>query len=249
MHMNNGSDRRIDGWPADERPIFIDTGFGQVDRAVRDSDRVVPRPLGEGTILPTDASPAEFANAWSDVLAERPSDPDRWEYAVETSLRGDPSAFVPLLLPEALEQVRRSPGARLQRRPVGHWRRVTTPFPSVKRVGWGDLEPLKSSWYAAMNEFAPSFRGTASRMGGIEGIPADWVEFAHRATAAGFTPDTYRLLGTALAAWEQRGGLDRLGRKSHTPGIEHIELWARFPQLVETHSLLNAVHAAWSDIR
>ncbi|WP_193597594.1 hypothetical protein [Microbacterium sp. YJN-G] len=224
-----------EGWPADEHPIFIDAGFG----SIRGSSPIVDglgqlRRLTPGAIVRADVGADEFAREWRDILAEKPTNADQWEYAVdEPQPRGDSRRSGPIPIAEALERVRTSHGARLQRRPVGSWGTVPTPFPSPEAMGWADLESVKDDWHAAMSEFAPSHRGSISRMGGIDATPTGWIEFARRAAAVGFSPSGYRMLGTAHLAWTARQANLRVARPREIPAFAAIEFWARFPGLLD----------------
>ncbi|WCD93279.1 hypothetical protein [Microbacterium sp. nov. GSS16] len=222
-------------WPADEHPIFIDAGFG----SVRPSSLIVdglgqPRRLTSGAIVRADADVDEFAREWRDILAEKPTKADRWEYAVdEPRPEGDSRRSGPIPITDALERVRTTPGAQLQRRAVGRWRTVPTPFPSVEKTGWADLESAKREWHAAMNEFSPSHRGSISRMGGIDAVPTAWIEFARRAAAVGFSPSDYRMLGTAHLAWTARQTKPTTMSPREIPALGSIEFWACFPPLLD----------------
>ncbi|MGB3733284.1 MAG: hypothetical protein WA967_15220 [Microbacterium sp.] len=237
---------QADGWPADDRPIFIDSGYGRVTPSgPLTDDSGERRRLTPGATVSADAGDEEFARAWADVLSDEPTGANRWEYAVEMPRTAEgPRKSDPLPLEAALERVRLTPGARLQRRAVGPWSIVHTPFPSVEKTGWAELEPEKKKWHAAMSEFPPSFRGTVSRMGGVEASPSEWIEFARRAAAAGFTPGSYRTLGTAHLAWTARQAKSpsQWLRGRDVPPLTSIELWARFPRLVdEGRSPLEAI--------
>lgn len=223
------------GWPADEHPIFIDAGFGHVTpsapviNGLGDSRRLTP-----GATLRSDAPAEQFAGTWADVLDEKPTEADRWEYSVEEPQpEEEPHVTAALPLAEALERVRLTSGARLRRRPVGRWRIAPTPFPSLAKPGWAELEPERRAWHAAMTEFAPSYRSSISRMGGVDAAPADWIEFARRAAAAGFTPSSYLMLGTAHLAWRAREAGSDHGRPREIPSLQSIEVWAQFPGLLD----------------
>jgi hypothetical protein len=124
---------------------------------------------------------------------------------------------------------------------------VKTPFPELEKVGWHEIELEKHAWHAAMMEFPPSYRGIISRQGGVEHAPSDWIAFARRSSAAGFTPQGYRMLGTALLAWEARQLKTSRGRKGYLPKLSSIEAWARFPALIgDGLSPLQAIdHIVW----
>lgn len=234
------------GWPADEHPIFIDAGFGHVKPSARViGDLGEQRELTSGATLRSDATAEQFAVTWADVLGEKPARADSWEYSVEMP-RPEHQPYVTEALPleEALERVRPTSGARLRRRAVGRWQIAPTPFPSLAKPGWAELEPEKQKWHAAMNEFPSSFRGGVSRMGGVDAAPSEWIEFARRAAAAGFTPDSYRMLGTAHLAWTARQAKSpsQWLRGREIPALTSIELWARFPVLIaEGRSPLEAI--------
>lgn len=233
-----------EGWPADEHPIFIDSGFGHVAPSAPVIDGLGERRrLTAGVTVRADAGESEFAATWADVLAEKPSDADRWEYSVEDPQPEEgPSASGALPLEAALERVRLTPGARLRRRPVGRWRIAPTPFPRLEKSGWGEVEVDKRAWHAAMCEFAPSYRSNISRMGGVDGAPDEWTEFARRAAAAGFTPSTYRMLGTAHLAWKAREAGRTQADQREIPALASIEVWAPFPGMLEEGlSLLEAI--------
>lgn len=175
----------------------------------------------------------EFTRAWADILADAPAGADRWEYRViEPQPEDPPHTSLALPIDEALERVRAVPGARLQRRAVGRWQTVRTPFPELTKPGWEELEDEKQTWHAALYEFPPSYRGTVSRMGGVDATPQDWIGFARRAAAAGFTPSAYRLLGTAHLAWQARPARSERPDPGPLPALQSIEVWARFPGLL-----------------
>lgn len=224
-----------EGWPADEHPIFIDAGSGSIRPSSPGVDGLgQPRRLAPGAIVRTDAGTDEFAREWSHILVEKPTSADRWEYAVDESQpEGDSRRSGPIPIADALERVRTTPGARLQRRAVGRWSTVSTPFPSIEETGWADLESVKGEWHAAMSEFAPSHRGSISRMGGVDATPAAWIEFARRAAAVGFSPSEYRMLGTAHLAWTARQPNLTITRPREVPPLASIEFWARFPGLLD----------------
>ncbi|WP_417555679.1 hypothetical protein [Microbacterium sp.] len=233
-HEDRNRTGNSDGWSADDRPIFIDSGFGSIRPSSPRTDGFGEhRRLTPGAVLPADAGEADFARAWTDILSEEPTGVDRWEYSVEMP-RGTntPRTSGPVPLDAALERVRLTPGARLRRRAVGRWNIVRTPFPSVEKPGWADLDQEKNRWHAAMLEFPPSFRGSVSRMGGVDAAPSGWIEFARRAAAAGFTPGDYRMLGTAHLAWTARQAKSQVPRRRDVPALTSIEVWARFPRLV-----------------
>lgn len=233
-----------DGWPADEHPIFIDGGYDGIRPSAPVVDRLgQPRRLTPGAIVRGDSSAEEFAREWVEILAEKPTGADRWEYAVEEPQpEEEPHRSDPLPIADALERVRTVPGARLQRRAVGRWSVVRTPFPSIEKTGWADLEPVKHDWHAAMDEFSPSHRGNISRMGGIDAAPTEWIEFARRAAAVGFSPSDYRMLGTAHLAWNARQANLTIMRPREIPTLGTIEYWARFPELLaEGESPLRAI--------
>ncbi|MFE6735995.1 hypothetical protein [Microbacterium sp. NPDC057650] len=235
--MDSQHDERTggDGWPADEHPIFIDAGGGHVQPSAPVNDRLgARRRLTPGATIRTDAGGAEFATTWAEVLGEKPTDADRWEYAVEEPQpEEDPSVSGVLPLDVALERVRLTPGARLRRRADGRWQIAPTPFPMLAKSGWGELEADRHAWHAAMNEFGPSYRGIYSWMGGLDAVPHAWIEFARRAAAASFTPNAYRMLGTAHLAWGARAASGTWMGQREIPALASIEVWAPFPGLLE----------------
>jgi hypothetical protein len=224
-----------EGWPADEHPIFIDAGFGNIRPSSPVADGFGrPRSLSPGAIVRTDVGADEFAREWRDLLAEKPTNADQWEYAVdEPQPEGDSRRSGPVPIADALERVRTTPGARLQRRAVGRWSSVSMPFPSIEKMEWADLESVKGEWHAAMSEFAPNHRGSISPMGGIDATPAGWIEFARRAAAVGFSPSEYRMLGTAHLAWTARQSNLTITHPREIPPLASIEFWARFPGLLD----------------
>jgi hypothetical protein len=225
-----------EGWPADNRPIFIESGFGHVQPSHPAVDGMGERRhLTRGAMVPSNAGEEEFARAWAEILADEPSPAELWEYSVEMPEPGrDPRTTDALPLDIALDRVRTTPGARLRRRSICRWQIVKTPFPSFEKTGWADLEPEKQAWHAAMCEFPPSYRGSISRMGSVDSSPSEWIEFARRAAAAEYSPSDYRMLGTAHLAWTARQAASpstlRSGRE--IPPLASIELWARFPRLI-----------------
>lgn len=244
MNDHTTHDSNSQDWPADGHPIFISDRFGHVSPSTQVDDALgEPRRLSPGAHVRADAGTEEFTTPWAPLLTEKPTDPDRWEYSVETSpLPGEHEVTTPLPLADALERVRVTPGARLRRRPVGEWRIAPTPFPSLEKEGWSELESEKTAWHSAVREFPPSPPGILGMMGGADNTPDGWIALARRAAAAGFTPQSYRILGTALLAWPAwEGAVQRAGRGG-LPPLRAIEVWALFPSLLaEGHSPLSAV--------
>lgn len=222
----NADQNTTNDWPAGERPIFIDGGFGQVNSLQARSDELgeVPR-LSDGAVLGADASSQAFADSWATILNEKPHGDLRWEYAVQAPGSIGHDNVTPLPIAEALEAARLRPGTRLRRRAVGKWLVVDTPFPRVHGNGWAELESQKQAWFQVLMEFPPTYWGIISRTGGIDHVPDAWPQLARRAAVAGFTPAEYSLLGTALLAHKARDAAE------NRP-LSQIELWAEFPSLI-----------------
>lgn len=247
--MNAAHENTATGWPEDERPIFIDAGFGTIRPATPGSDPLGETPrLSQGEIVDTDAPADEFTRAWSDILAEEPGGADRWEYALQHPGEFGDDGLEPMLLDAALAAVRTTPGARLQRRAVSRWAVMPTPFPRILEHSWGEVDGEKQDWFRALREFPPSYWGVISRQGGIAHVPEEWRIFARRAGAVGFTPADYVLLGTAHTAWRARAAESQ--SRLEAPALNAIEVWARFPDLVRNGaSPLSAIERCVRDVR
>lgn len=72
-------DALSDGWPADDKPIFFDSGFGSIRPSPLQSDGLGERRrLTPVMTLSADAGSEEFLRAWADTLADAPLGADRW---------------------------------------------------------------------------------------------------------------------------------------------------------------------------
>jgi hypothetical protein len=213
--------------------IFAEDEFGHVAPRPQGVDQwgdLEPM-LSGGVPVAADASPEEFARVWSSFLATHPAIPHGevvWAYSVQPPGEvGAPTAD-PVSLTEAFELLRTVPGSRLFRRAQSRWEIAPTPFPRVRRPGWGPIDgELRSAWYRAISKRPPSGMGMIARIGGTEYTPDDWRILARRAHDLGFTPRLYKQLALGVRVVSEDSG-------ERVPEPYDIEFWAAFPSIAPT---------------